>query len=205
MTDNRVLLLADTDVVLYSDGAQEALHGAFTRAYELAKQQVGAIGRERTDAEGEIHRRRWRLVFGEDVGDITAKQRGFLHVAVFPQIAEQVRFPDGTRYTAKAFKELYREMFLGDRWVMRKKLVLDKATGKMRPAKRATPHRERISTEDLGIRGYSEHIDKVIAHAVTEFSVVFRFDADEREAVRYVRPKRKAKAAQAAQEEAVPA
>lgn len=38
-------------------------------------------------------------------------------------------------------------------------------------------------------RNYSEYIDKVIAHAASEFGVVFHFRADEREAVRY-RPAR---------------
>lgn len=204
MADKRALLLSEHDVVLYADADPQAIHAAARQLYELAKQRNAVNHPEWTDEDGEIHRRRWRFVFGEDLEDITVKQRGFLHAAVFPQIADQVRFEDGTRYTAKAWKELYREMFLGDRFVMRKKLVFDKATGTLRPAKKATPHRERVSTEDLNIRQYSEHIDRVIAHATAELGVVFNFDQQEREAVRW-KPKDRKRAKPAAQEEAVPA
>lgn len=194
MAEKRVMALADTDVVLYADGAKQSLHAAFLRAWDLAKDRVCAAGLEWTDEDGEVHRRRWRIVFGEDLDDLTVKQRGFLHAAVFPQISQQVRFPDGTSYTAQAWKELYREMFLGDRYVMRKKLVLDQVSGRLRPAKRATPHRERVSTEDLNVRQYSDHIDRVIAHATTELGVVFNFNRQEREAARWKQKKRKAAA-----------
>lgn len=115
--------------------------------------------------------------------DISARQRGFLHAAVFPQIAEQVR-ANGDRFTAEVWKEYYRKRFLGSKWVMQK----------LPGQKRAVPVKVRISTEDLGVKAYSEYIDRVIADAVTEWGVVFRFIAEEREAVRYrapVRAKRK--------------
>lgn len=205
MADKRTLLLADEDVVLYADASEEAVHGAVKELWRRLKVAVAAAGPERVDADGEVHARRWRLTGGEDLEDLTVKQRGFIHAAVFPQIADQVRFPDGTRYTAKAWKELFREMFLGDRWVHRKKLVFDRATGELRQAKRATPQRERISTEELNIRQYSEHIDRVIAYAVTELNVVFQFDEREREAVRWKAKKRAKSAATAPAGEAVPA
>lgn len=121
----------------------------------------------------------------EHEDDITAKQRGFLHAAVLPQIAEQVRVGEkGERYVAEAWKEYYRKKFLGHKWVMQK----------LPGQKRAVPRKVRISTEDLGIKAYSEYIDRVIADAATEWFVQFRFRADEREAVRYVAPKRKSAA-----------
>ena len=43
----------------------------------------------------------------------------------------------------------------------------------------------RQSTEDLGVKAYSEYIDKVIAHAATEFGVEFDLDEQERDGVRY--------------------
>ena len=125
--------------------------------------------------------------------DITAKQRGFLHAAVFPQIAEQVRV-GGERFVPEIWKEFYRKLFLGSRYVMQK----------LPGQKRAVPVKVRVSTEDLGIKAYSEYIDRVIAHAVSEFSVAFVFRAEEREAVRYVAPKRRASklpAGEAAQKE----
>lgn len=116
--------------------------------------------------------------------DITAKQRGFLHKAVLPQIAEQARVGEkGERYVMAAWKEYYRKKFLGSKWVMQK----------LPGQKRATPVRVRISSESLGIKAYSEYIDRVIADAVTEWSVAFRFIAEEREAVRWKPARAKAK------------
>lgn len=123
--------------------------------------------------------------------DMTARQRAFLHAAVFPQIAEQVSAA-GIRYTAELWKEYYRKLFLGSRYVMQR----------LPGQKKAVPVKVRVSTEDLGIKAYSLHIDKVIAHAATEWGVVFVFRGDEREAVRWVAPRKKA--AQRS-EEAVPA
>lgn len=124
--------------------------------------------------------------------DITAKQRSFLHAAVFPQVAEQVRV-NGERFVPEMWKEYFRKLFLGSRYVMQK----------LPGQKRAVPVKVRVSTEDLGIKAYSEYIDRVIAHAATEFGVSFVFRADEREAVRYHPAKRKA--AEQQQREAEPA
>ena len=129
---------------------------------------------------------------GEWEDDITAKQRGFLHAAVFPQVAEQVRV-NGERFVPEVWKEYFRKLFLGSRYVMQK----------LPGQKKAVPVKVRVSTEELGIKAYSEYIDRVIAHAATEFGVSFVFRADEREAVRYHPPKRKA--AEQRQPEAEPA
>ncbi len=137
--------------------------------------------------------KRVKFSIEEDNDPITLKQRAFLHVAVFPQIAEQHTFPDGTRYTVEIWKEFWRKRFLPDRWVMRKAIKWDAELGVMVQAKRATPVRVRVSTEDLSIKQYSQHIDRVIDHAVAELGVVFRFIAEERDAVRYVAPARKVK------------
>lgn len=192
MADKRILLLAEDDVVLYAESSPEALHAAVLQLYSLAKTKAAAAGPERIDADGEIHTRRWRFIFGEDREDIRAKQRGFLHKAVFPQIAEQVAV-EGRRYEWRIWKEQYRKEFLGHRYEMQR----------LPGAKRATPVRVRISTEDLKtVKAYSDYIDQVIAHAVTEYGVEFVFRHDEREAVRWKPKKRKAAARQ---EEAVPA
>jgi hypothetical protein len=132
-----------------------------------------------------------QVTLAEWEDDITVKQRAFLHAAVFPQIAEQVN-ANGDRFTADIWKEYYRKLFLGSKWRMQK----------LPGQKRAVPVKVRVSTEDLGIKRYSEHIDKVIAHAATEWGVAFVFRADEREAVRYVAPKRKPKPAPAPAERA---
>jgi len=116
---------------------------------------------------------------GPVIDDISAKQRRFFHGPVLTQISEQVRVL-GERFVVAVWKEYYRKLFLPDTWEMRK----------MPGAKRATPHRVRRSTEDLGVKGYSEYIDRVTAHAATEFGVEFDFDPSERHGVRYVAPRR---------------
>lgn len=168
---------------------REEAHEAANFAYSLAQ----ALIRDEKPV---------RFRVAEDQDDITTRQRGFLHAAVFPQIAEQVVMPDGTRYTADVWKEFWRKRFLPDRWELRKAIRWDAEKGQMVQAKRATPHRIRVSTEDLGIKAYSEHIDKVIDTAVLELGVVFEFRPNEREGVRYVAKPRKAKQQQPA---AVPA
>ena len=108
---------------------------------------------------------------------ISIRQRGFLNGVVLPQIAEQVFVGEKReRFTVDVWREYWRKRLLPDKWVMRK----------LPGQKRATPHRVRVSTEMLGVRGYSKHIDRIIDIAVVEFNVRFEFQDVEREAVRYV-------------------
>lgn len=100
--------------------------------------------------------RRVRITVCEDDEPLTHRQRKFYHGPVLGQVAEQVRVAGRRRYAMKAWKEYFRDLF--------------------------TPL---TSTEDLGVQAYSELIDKVIAHATTEWSVQFVFDPREREAVRW--------------------
>lgn len=134
-------------------------------------------------------RARFRMEEAED--ELSIRQRGFLHKAVFPQIEEQYRHPDGTRTEWRAWKEYYRARFLGDRWVLKRVPRWDEKLRTMVLPKRKTPHRERVSTEDLGLKAYSEYIDKVIDTATVELGVVFVFLPSERDAVRYKAPARK--------------
>lgn len=132
-----------------------------------------------------------RVLFsvGEDSEPLSIKQRKFLHGVVLTQISEQVRV-EGERYVMAVWKEFFRKLFLPDRYEMQRRPVWDKKQCRLVQAKRATPQRIRSSTEELTVKQYSAHIDKVITHAVTEFNVIFDFDQQEREAVRYVAPKR---------------
>jgi hypothetical protein len=138
-----------------------------------------------------------KMILAEQENDISARQRGFLHAAVLPQIAEQVSV-NGVKYTAKVWKEFFKDLFIQDKFVMhRPPFVRDRKTGELRPSKRPVPMKLPKSTENFGIKGYSDFIDKVIAHAATEFGVVFVFDEDEREAVRWKRPARMQQGAEA--------
>lgn len=134
-------------------------------------------------------RARFRMEEAED--DLSIRQRGFLHKAVFPQIEEQYRHPDGSRTEWRGWKEYFRARFLGDRWVLKRVPRWDAKLGRMVLPKRKTPHRERVSTEDLGLKAYSEYIDVVIDTATLELGVQFVFLPSERDAVRYTPPARK--------------
>lgn len=124
------------------------------------------------------------LRVGPALDPIRAKQRKFLKDIVCGQISEQAVVGEKReRYTKEIWAEFFRRRFLGDRYEMRK----------MPGAKKATPHRIRNSTEELGVRGYSEYTDKVIDTAVVEHHVVFEFTSVEREAVRHVSKPRRSK------------
>lgn len=187
--------LHDDDLQVVFDATQEARHAAVLRINEMARAMVeraraNAAG-QKADEDGVVPGPgRLRVVLGFDRDDKSAKQRRFLHGVVFPQIAEQVVMPDGTRYAAPIWKEFFRARFLGDKFVSRKAMRWDKKLCALVQAKRATPHRDRISTEDLSVKQYSQHIDRVIDAATLEHGVVFDFVATEREEVRYVRPTR---------------
>jgi hypothetical protein len=156
------------------EGVKNAARAAYDRALLLV-------------ADGK--RARFRMEEAED--ELSIKQRAFLHTAVFPQIEEQYRHADGTRTEWRAWKEYFRARFLGDRWVLKRVPRWDENLRTMVLPKRKTPHRERVSTEDLGVKSYSTYIDTVIDTAVVELGVVFVFRPSERDAVRYTAPARR--------------
>lgn len=143
--------------------------------------------------------KRVKYTVEEAQDEISILQRGFLHKAVLPQIAEQVNLPasmGGGRLDWRVWKEVFRSRFLGERYVLKATPKWDKKLGRLVIPKRKTPRVERISTEDLGIKAYSAYIDTVIDNAVDDYGVVFRFLAADRDAVRYKAPARKAKQAE---------
>lgn len=179
-------LVDDGDTILYFGASQEERHEAMLKANTLARELVARAIADDTAAvepeegEAEDPPRRFRLVIGRDHEDMSERQRKFLHGVVLMQIADQVR-PNGEAFPMPIWKEYYRAKFLGVKWTHYK----------LPGQKRATPHRERVSTEDLSVKQYSEYIEQVIADAVTEYGVEFEFDPIEREGVRYVRKVRR--------------
>lgn len=93
----------------------------------------------------------------------TDKQRRYLHGYVLMTIARQAA-PGGQKFDMKTWKEHFRAEFLGFKTVT----VKNPMTGKK------VRRRVRVSTEDLGVKGYSEYIDRVTAFAATELGVEFR-------------------------------
>lgn len=92
----------------------------------------------------------------------TDKQRRYLHGYVLKTIAQQAR-PGGQQFDPKVWKEHFRSEFLGFKVVT----TVNPLTRKK------TRRRVRVSTEDLGVKGYAEYIERVTAYAATELGVEF--------------------------------
>ena len=104
----------------------------------------------------------------------TDRQRGYYHGIVLKCIADQAR-PNGQAFPLAVWKEHFRKEYLGHKTVT----VKNPMTG------RKSRRRQRISTEDLGVRAYSDLIDRVSAFAATELGVTFpaSYDQWEREQI----------------------
>lgn len=182
--------MSDQTAFVRFAGSKEAAHLAILAAYEQAKTLIELGGRVRVEVS-------------EVEDELSIKQRKFFHGPLLGQIAEQVRMPDGTRYVAEIWKEHLKNLFIPDKWLSEKRLrvVTDKTTGEVKTVLRRVRMKKRKSTEDFGVKGYSNFIDQCIAYAATEWRVEFRFLADEREEVRYVAPARKPRQQAATQQE----
>ena len=92
----------------------------------------------------------------------TDRQRRYYHGVVLKIIAAQAR-PHGQQFPLAVWKEHFRAEFLGHKTVTSRNPL----TGKK------VRRRQRVSTEDLGVKGYSQLIDRVSAFAATELGVTF--------------------------------
>ena len=92
----------------------------------------------------------------------TDRQRAYYHGVVLKTIAQQAK-PNGAQYPLAVWKEHFRAEYLGSKTVTSKNPM----TGKK------VRRRVRVSTEDLGVKGYSQLIERVSAFAATELGVVF--------------------------------
>ena len=92
----------------------------------------------------------------------TDKQRAYFHGVILTEIAKQAKV-NGQRFDFKTWKEYFRKEYLGFKTVT----TINPMTGKK------SRNRVRVSTEDLGVKAYSNYIDRVTAFAVTELGVEF--------------------------------
>jgi hypothetical protein len=92
----------------------------------------------------------------------TDRQRKYYHGVVLKTIAAQAR-PNDQQFPLKVWKEHFREEFLGYKTVTTRNPLTGK---KLR-------RRQRVSSEDLGVKVYSQLIDRVSAFAATELGVTF--------------------------------
>ena len=102
----------------------------------------------------------------------TDRQRAYYHGIVLKTIAQQARGADGAQFPLAVWKEYFRAEYLGHKTVTTKNPI----TGKK------VRRRQRVSTEDLGIRAYSKLIDRVQAFAATDLNVTFPASFDQWEA-----------------------
>jgi len=98
----------------------------------------------------------------------TDRQRRYYHGVVLKTIAQQAR-PHGQQFPLAVWKEHFRAEYLGHKTVTTKNPL----TGKK------VRRRQRVSTEDLGVKGYSQLIDRVSAFAATELGVSFPASFDQ--------------------------
>lgn len=91
----------------------------------------------------------------------TDRQRRYYHGVVLKTIAQQARGAGGKVFPVAVWKEYFRQQYLGHKTVS----TISPITGKK------SRRRQRISTEDLGVRGYSDLIDRVTAFAAAELGV----------------------------------
>ena len=92
----------------------------------------------------------------------TDRQRRYLHGVIFKEISQQAA-PGGVKHSLKVRKEFCRSEFLGFKTIS----FINPLTGKK------SRRRQRVSTEDLGVKGYAQYIDRVTAFAVVELGVQF--------------------------------
>jgi hypothetical protein len=93
---------------------------------------------------------------------LTDQQRRYYHGYVLTVIAQRGKV-NGQRYKFRTWKDYYRDKFLG----FKTQTEINPMTGKKHR------RRIRISTEDLGVKGYNILIEEVTAHACTELGVEF--------------------------------
>jgi hypothetical protein len=95
------------------------------------------------------------------------QQRRYYHGYVLNEIAKQAVI-EGNRYGLGVWKEHFRKLYLGKKRV---KLV-DPMTGKK------SYRYDRVSSESLGVKGYTRLIEQVTSFAANDLNVKFYVDID---------------------------
>jgi hypothetical protein len=90
------------------------------------------------------------------------QQRRYYHGVILTEIAKQATV-NGQKFPMAVWKEHFRSEYLGFKTVT----SINPMTGKKHR------RRVRVSTEDLGVKGYNKLIERVTAFAVTELGVQF--------------------------------
>ena len=120
------------------------------------------------DAKANLEEGRKQVIEVRDFEDsMTDKQRRYYHGYILTEIARQASV-EGVKHAMPVWKEHFRKTFLGKKRVKE----INPITGKK------TYRWERVSSEDLGVKGYNILIERVTAFATTELNVNFYEDFD---------------------------
>ena len=101
------------------------------------------------------------------------RQRKYYHGILLMAIAHQAR-PNGSQHDMRTWKDYFRDIYLGEKAVT----TVNPVTGEI------SVHQHRVSTEELGIRAYSNLIDRVSAFAA-EMGVQIPMKFEEWECTEY--------------------
>ncbi len=124
----------------------------------MAMQQGWALAKDHTLAG------RWVEITVREADDIGTRQRNFYHGYVLLTIANTAVVGD-RKYDLATWKEHFRATYLGWKWVSYT------VPGKRRKVRR----RERISTEDIGVRAYAQLVEKVMAYGATDHGIEWEY------------------------------
>lgn len=105
-------------------------------------------------------RARFRMEEAED--DRSLRQNRFMWGVVLKEIAEQARI-EGQQWTAQAWHELAKRMFLG--YEFKRTTIAGR--------KRKAVSKQLRSTARLSVKRMSDYLDKLMAFAATDLGVVF--------------------------------
>lgn len=98
---------------------------------------------------------------------LSDQQRRYYHAYILEEISKQARV-NGAQYSMPTWKEHFRKTYLGKKRIK----TIDPMTGKK------SYYLQRVSSEDLGVRGYNRLINLVTDYAVSELNVNFYIDFD---------------------------
>lgn len=109
-----------------------------------------------------------KLIEVRDFEDkLSDQQRRFYHGYILNEIAKQAKV-DGNQYGLATWKEHFRKTYLGSKRIK----TINPITGKK------SYYMKRVSSEDLGMRGYNRLIDLVTNVATEDLGVNFYIDFD---------------------------
>jgi len=109
-----------------------------------------------------------KLIEVRDIEDkLSDQQRRYYHGYILNEVAKQVKV-DGNQYSLATWKEHFRKTYLGSKRIK----TVNPITGKK------SHYMKRVSSEDLGVRGYTRLIDLVTNVATADLGVNFYIDFD---------------------------